>query len=104
MGDGLAGDDVCRPRCSTRLGSGRSGRLLIVDETAGIRAAPFDPERPARTSADASVLDNVYYDIETEGRGWLAVSNNGTAVYAAGNPAKTSLVWVDRDGKIEPSA
>ena len=84
-------------------GSGPSGRLLIVDESAGVRSAPFDPQRPALTSADATVLDNVYYNIETEAQGWLAVSSNGTAVYAAGNPAKTSLVWVGLDGKIEPS-
>ena len=84
-------------------GSGPSGRLLIVDESAGVRSAPFDPQRPALTSADATVLDNVYYNIETEAQGWLAVSPSGTAVYAAGNPAKTSLVWVSLDGKIEPS-
>ena len=83
--------------------SGPSGRLLIVDEGAGIRSAPFDPQRPAPTSAEATVLDNVYYDIETEAQGWLAVSSGGTAVYASGNPAKTSLVWVSRDGKIESS-
>jgi eukaryotic-like serine/threonine-protein kinase len=83
--------------------SGHQGRLLIVDEGAGIRSAPFDPQRPALTSADATVLDNVYYDIETEAQGWLAVSTTGTAVYASGNPAKTSLVWVGRDGRIEPS-
>ena len=81
---------------------GGSGRLLLVDDTAGLRAAPFDPGRPARTSADASVLDNVYSDTSTESRGWLATSNNGTAVYAFGNPSRTSLVWVDREGKIEP--
>ena len=87
---------------SLRGPNGGSGRLLLVDDTAGLRAAPFDPGRPARTSADASVLDNVYSDISTESRGWLATSNNGTAVYAFGNPSKTSLVWVDREGKIEP--
>jgi eukaryotic-like serine/threonine-protein kinase len=81
--------------------SGSTGRLLIVDQSAGIKAAPFDPAHPARTSADTSVLANVYYDVEAESRGWLAISNTGTAVYAAGNPAKTSLVWVDREGKIE---
>jgi serine/threonine-protein kinase len=81
---------------------GGSGRLLLVDDAAGLRAAPFDPGRPARTSADVSVLDNVYSDISTESRGWLATSNNGTAVYAFGNPSRTSLVWVDREGKIEP--
>jgi Tol biopolymer transport system component/predicted Ser/Thr protein kinase len=80
---------------------GPTGRLLIVDQAAGIKAAPFDPAHPARTSADTSVLSNVYYDIELEQRGWLDVSNTGTAVYAPGNPAKTSLVWVDREGKTE---
>ena len=66
-----------------------------------MKAAPFDAAHPARTSADTTVLSNVYYDVETESRGWLAVSNNRTAVYASGNPAKTSLVWVDREGKVE---
>ncbi len=80
---------------------GSTGRLLIVDQAAGIKAAPFDPAHPARTSADTSVLSNVYYDVELEQRGWLDVSNTGTAVYAPGNPAKTSLVWVDREGKTE---
>ena len=80
---------------------GSTGRLLIIDQAAGIKAAPFDPAHPARTSANTSVLSNVYYDIEIEQRGWLDVSNTGTAVYAPGNPAKTSLVWVDREGKTE---
>ena len=64
-------------------------------------AAPFDAAHPAHTSADTTVLTNVYYDVERESRGWLAVSNTRTAVYAPGNPAKTSLVWVDREGRIE---
>jgi hypothetical protein len=76
---------------------GSSARLLLVDQTAGIRAAPFDPAHPARTSADTSVLSGVYSDIDTETQGWLAISNTGTAVYAPGNPARTSLVWIDRE-------
>ena len=95
-----------RPRFSTRLRlrglNGGPGRLLLVDAAAGLRAAPFDPRRPARTTADALVLDNVYSDVSTESRGWLATSNNGTAVYAFGNPSRTSLVWVDREGKTDP--
>jgi Tol biopolymer transport system component len=83
---------------------GSRGRLLVVDQAAGIMAAPFDAAHPARTSADTTVLTNVYYDVENETRGWLAVSNTRTAVYAPGNPAKTSLVWVDREGKIESVA
>jgi Tol biopolymer transport system component len=80
---------------------GSTGRLLVVDQSSGIMAAPFDASRPARTAADTTVLTNVYYDVENESRGWLATSNTGTAVYAPGNPAKTSLAWVDREGKIE---
>jgi eukaryotic-like serine/threonine-protein kinase len=80
---------------------GSTGRLLVVDQSAGMMAAPFDAAHPARTSADTTVLANVYYDVENESRGWLAVSNTRTAVYAPGDPAKTSLVWVDREGKIE---
>ena len=81
---------------------GSAGRILLVDQTAGIMAAPFDAARPAPTSVDASVLTDVYYDVENESLGWLAVSTTGTAVYATGNPARTSLVWADREGKIEP--
>jgi Tol biopolymer transport system component/predicted Ser/Thr protein kinase len=80
---------------------GSTGRLLVVDQAAGIMAAPFDAAHPAHTSADTTVLANVYYDVENESQGWLSISNTGTAVYAPGNPAKTSLVWVDREGKVE---
>jgi len=82
---------------------GTQGRLLLIDQSSGIRIAPFDAARPERTNADTSVLSNVYHEIETESQGWLAVSNTGTAVYASGNPAKTSLVWVDRQGKVTPA-
>ena len=81
---------------------GSIGRILLPDQTAGIRAAPFDAARPAPTNVEASVLTDVYYDVENETRGWLAVSTTGTAVYATGNPARASLVWADREGKIEP--
>jgi eukaryotic-like serine/threonine-protein kinase len=80
---------------------GSKGHLLIVDDAAGIRAAPFDAAYPAVTTADRSVLADVYSEVETESLGWLAVSHTGTAVYATGNPSRTSLVWVDRQGKIE---
>jgi serine/threonine-protein kinase len=78
-------------------------RLLVVDNASGLRAAAFDPANPAPTSLGETVLDNVYYDLETESKPWFVTSRNGTAVYAPGNPAKTSLVWVGRDGTIEPA-
>ena len=78
-----------------------TGRILVVDQSAGVVAAPFDAAQPALTSAETTVLSNVYTELERESRGWLSTSNNRTAVYAAGNPAKTSLVWVDREGRAE---
>jgi eukaryotic-like serine/threonine-protein kinase len=80
---------------------GSGGRLLVVDPSAGMRAAPFDPARPGPTIAGATVLSNVFWEVETEVRGWMATSDTGTAVYVAGNPAKSSLVWVDREGRID---
>jgi Tol biopolymer transport system component len=80
---------------------GSKGRLLIVDQSAAMMAAAFDAAHPAPTSADTTVLSNVYWDLDIESRGWLAVSNSRTAVYASGNPARTSLVWVDREGKVD---
>jgi Tol biopolymer transport system component len=83
---------------------GSTGHVLLVDLAAGIRAAPFDAARPGPTSAEALVLSDVYYEVEVESLGWLAVSHTGTAVYAAGDPARMTLVWVNRDGTSEPLA
>ena len=98
--------DVVLPNASFAVGlfdpaRGATGRILAVDQSAGVVAAPFDAARPGPTSIETTVLSNVYSELEREGRGWLSTSNNRTAVYAAGNPAKTSLVWVDREGKTE---
>ena len=62
-----------------------------------VRAAPFDPAHPALTSTDATVLENVHFDVETEIAPWLAVSNSGTAVYAPKQPG-ADLVGVARPG------
>ncbi|MBI1791187.1 MAG: PD40 domain-containing protein, partial [Acidobacteria bacterium] len=98
--------EIVLPKTSFAFGifeptRGSTGRLLVIDPSASLMAAPLDAAHPAPTSADTTVLSNVYWDVENESRGWLSISNNRTAVYAPGNPAKTSLVWVDREGKIE---
>ena len=80
---------------------GSTGHILVVDRSAGVVAAPFDAAHPAPTSVATTVLSNVYSEFERESRGWLSISNNRTAVYAAANPAKSSLVWVDREGRAE---
>ena len=71
VGNGVADDDICVRAFRRGIGRGGSGRLLLVDDTASLRAAPFDPGRPARTSADTSVLDNVYATPQLRvGVGW----------------------------------
>jgi serine/threonine protein kinase/Tol biopolymer transport system component len=82
------------------LSAGSTGHLLNTDSNGGIRAAPFDPAHPGLKATDTSVLADVYF-LDYAARSWLAVSKTGTAVYAQGNPTKTSLVWVGRDGKAE---
>src|ERR1039457_5142232 len=98
--------ELVLPRTSVAWGvfdpaGGSGGRLLLVNESGDMRAAPFDAAHPAPTSADTTVLSNVYFEMETETEGWLAVSHTRTAVYAPGNPVRMSLVWVDRQGRSE---
>jgi Tol biopolymer transport system component len=81
--------------------SGSKGYLLSGDLDGGIKAAAFDPARPGLKGIETSVLSDVYF-VPDLTKSWLAVSGNGTAVYAKGNTNKKSLVWVYRNGKIEP--
>jgi Tol biopolymer transport system component len=81
---------------------GPEGHLFVVTRESDVKAAAFNAARPSRVSADASVLSGVYLEEETESGPWLAVSNTGTAVYAAASPSKTSLAFVDHEGKAEP--
>ncbi|MBI3471532.1 MAG: serine/threonine-protein kinase, partial [Candidatus Solibacter usitatus] len=47
---------------------GSTGRLLVIDPSASLMAAPLDAAHPAPTSADTTVLSNVYWDVENESR------------------------------------
>jgi serine/threonine protein kinase len=77
---------------------GASGHLFVSDDASELKAAPFDANKPARATADLTVLADVYRS-EYFRRPWLAISKAGTLVYAPGNPAKRSLVWTDSNGK-----
>jgi hypothetical protein len=81
---------------------GASGDLFTTNDNAELMARRFDPNDPVSEAAGALVLNDVYYD-NYNLRPWMAMSKTGTLVYAPGNPAKNSLVWVDRDGKAEPA-
>jgi len=78
-----------------------SGHLLVGDDRAALRVAPFQVTGSTPVRAEVSVVEDVNY-FDYEDRSWFAVSDNGTLVYAPGNPARRSLVWVDREGRVQP--
>ena len=65
-----------------------SGNLVAARWTPG--AAPVTPLTP--------VIENVHWVLSSE-RSWVAVADNGTAVYVPGNPTVRHIVWVDRRGE-----
>jgi serine/threonine protein kinase len=82
------------------LSPGGDGFLLYSNLASSIRAVRFDPENPMIKNADTSILNDVFFS-GNKGKIYLAVSKNGTTVYAKGNPTKKSLTWLSRDGKTE---
>jgi hypothetical protein len=80
-------------------GTGSAGWLLTSDESAGLKAARFDPAHVGAAAAATPVLTDVYYRQDMI-HSWAAVSRAGTGIYIPGNPTRRSIVWVDRTGKI----
>ena len=89
--------------CVFCLSSDADGYLLSSDAAGGIRVARFDPKDPSAENKDTLVLKDVFFSGDNL-KIYLAVSKNGTAVYAQGNPNKKSLTWIDREGKSEELA
>jgi serine/threonine-protein kinase len=83
-------------------GSSHMARLFVSDPAAGVKAGLLNAAQPTATTAETTVLENVYY--QTGGsslRTALAVSRSGSAVYIPGDPSKRTLSWVDRNGRAE---
>jgi len=74
-----------------------TGHLLYTDRAGGLFAAGFDPKRLALTSGAVPVLEGV-------APATFALSPSGDALYMvqAGDKARSSLVWVSRDGSTRP--
>jgi serine/threonine-protein kinase len=80
----------------------REGRLMAVR---------FDPDRLEVTGPEVPVLEGVSHSIHTGGSSWetaaahFAISATGALAYVAGTvfpEIKSSVVWVDRQGREEP--
>ena len=79
-----------------------SGHLAIV-RAGTLYLAPFDVRTLTATGPPRQVADSVAFN-ESDGRAHYAVAGNGTLVYAVAPDVAIdrTLVWVSRDGKIEP--
>ena len=79
-----------------------TGHIIYgVDET--LRAVPFDLDRLEVTGEPVPVLESVMTDLS--GAVEFSLSADGSLVYVAGDPqggVLSSLVWVDRQGAVEP--
>ena len=80
----------------------RSGHLLISGPR-GVRAAPFDPERPGVVNPQTFVVDLVFSTIAWSDS-WFAVSDTGTLVYVPADFLSGTLTWVDADGRMTPAS
>ncbi len=77
---------------------------LVFARAGGLYAMPFDVARLAVTGAPVKVVDGVITHPESGGA-QVAISDNGTLVYAAGGSrsAERPLLWVDRSGAARPA-
>jgi len=76
-----------------------NGYVLASDRVDGVTAAAWNPSATTPSRPETVVVNDVYW-IQGNGRKWLNVSANGTAVYVPGSSLKRHLVWVDRHGQI----
>jgi Tol biopolymer transport system component/tRNA A-37 threonylcarbamoyl transferase component Bud32 len=77
-----------------------SGHLLVVTADGKLLAVPFDPEKLELTGPAVAILEGLRSGPFEEN---MAVSRNGTFVYATGGSSASSVpFWVDRDGRAAP--
>ena len=87
-----------------------SGHIVFVRSTT-MMAVPFDLDRLEVTGSPVALVEGVMQTVRAgntatdSGAAQIAVSSTGRLVYATGGPepeTPSALVWVDRNGKIEP--
>jgi eukaryotic-like serine/threonine-protein kinase len=78
------------------------GYLVTGDRGAGLRIAPMNSDHPVAAQVERSIINQPVAFLVQNARSWFAVSQNGTLVYASADVAKSTLVWVDRNGVAEP--
>jgi serine/threonine-protein kinase len=80
----------------------RSGHLLLSGPR-GVRAAPFDLDRPGLVNPQTFVIDQVYSTMAWSDS-WFSVSDTGTLAYVPADFLLGTLTWVDREGRMVPAS
>ncbi|HYV99456.1 MAG TPA: protein kinase [Gemmatimonadaceae bacterium] len=77
-----------------------TGHLIVVRADGALVAAPFDPKSLKLTGPATPLLEGV--DVEVLATSDIALSNNGTLIYAMGGGGSRQFepVWITRDGKV----
>jgi eukaryotic-like serine/threonine-protein kinase len=87
-----------------------SGHLVFV-RRGTLMAVPFDPERLTLTGAPVAMIDGIMQAANNgnvgadSGAGQFAIAAQGRLIYVTGGitpDEDRALVWVDRDGSVEP--
>jgi serine/threonine-protein kinase len=76
-----------------------SGHVVFVQDDGSLLAAPFDQNRVAVTGPAVPLADLVR--MGPVGTAQLALSDEGTLLYATGAQTVNRMVWVDRNGNEE---
>jgi eukaryotic-like serine/threonine-protein kinase len=78
-----------------------SGHLLYVDAGA-LRSIALDPGQLEAGDRPVALDEQVVRGMLNAGAADFDVSRTGSVAYVASHDAATSVVWVDRDGTVEP--
>jgi Tol biopolymer transport system component len=93
-----------RKRIDLTEGDGPSYSLtghILFTRGSSLFAVPFDPSRLELTGPAIALLDGVK-SLAPFRSPLFAISNSGVLAYVPGSSPVHRLVWVDREGKIEP--
>ena len=83
----------------------RTGHLVYVGGDGTLRGVPFDVSRLEVTGTPVALVEGIM--VKATGAANFTVSDDGRLVYVAavgnvGGPRSAPLVWVARDGSVEP--
>jgi Tol biopolymer transport system component len=77
--------------------------ILVYAQAGGLMAVRFDVQE-ARPLGDPVLVLKDLASVPDQGNAYFALADNGTLAYLPGTPTgNLELVWVDRQGRVEPA-